>query len=332
MKLVRKSPQREPDVCAWVEEHAPLYCYGELPDAEAHRLEAHLEVCAACRDEVTAVRTVMAMLDTTPAVEPSASMLTASRIRLEEALDQVPAPHKSRFAIAIDAWRFHIAAVPALATLLVVVGIGTGGAAGYGFAHHAAVRENTAAQAQNKLPSGLPEHIANVSSISQQPGTGLVEVSYNKLVPDSTEGLPDDPKIQQLLLLASQSQTNPGVRVDSVGLLAEQCHTGSVCEQTSVRDALRAALKYDKNPAVRLKALEGLQPFVAQDTAVRDSVLEALLHDDNPGVRAEAIQMISPVGTDGSVREVLHTLADRDSNPYIRTVSQETLASEPEMQ
>jgi len=99
-----------------------------------------------------------------------------------------------------------------------------------------------------------------------------------------------------------------------------------------VRQALMASLRYDKNAGVRLKALDGLAPYIGEDEAVRNSVLEALLHDDNPGVRTQAIQMLTPVEADGSVREVLHTLANDDRNPYIRTVSQETLAQGPEIQ
>ncbi len=41
------------------------------------------------------------------------------------------------------------------------------------------------------------------------------------------------------------------------------------------------ALRYDKSEAVRLKALEGLQPYVAEDMRVRDAVLEALLNDSD---------------------------------------------------
>jgi hypothetical protein len=78
--------------------------------------------------------------------------------------------------------------------------------------------------------------------------------------------------------------------------------------------------------------LDGLAPYVAEDEAVRNSVLEALLHDENPGVRTQAIQMLTPVEADGSVRQVLHKVATEDSNPYLRTVSQETLAQGPELQ
>ena len=63
------------------------------------------------------------------------------------------------------------------------------------------------------------------------------------------------------------------------------------------------ALRYDKSEAVRLKALEGLQPYVAQDMRVRDAVLEALLNDSDPRIRSAAISELEPVAADTSVRQ-----------------------------
>jgi len=92
------------------------------------------------------------------------------------------------------------------------------------------------------------------------------------------------------------------------------------------------ALRYDKSPAVRLKALEGLQPYVTDDLRVRDTVLESLMKDPDPRVRTQAIGLLEPVGADSSVREVLHTVAARDDNPEIRLASQQVLRQIPQVQ
>ncbi|MGC2614847.1 MAG: HEAT repeat domain-containing protein, partial [Terracidiphilus sp.] len=99
-----------------------------------------------------------------------------------------------------------------------------------------------------------------------------------------------------------------------------------------IRDALMVALRYDKSEAVRLKALEGLQPYVAQDMRVRDAVLEALLNDSDPRIRSAAITELEPVESDTSVRQVLSTVANSDRNPQIRTVSRQVLRRTPEFQ
>jgi hypothetical protein len=70
---------------------------------------------------------------------------------------------------------------------------------------------------------------------------------------------------------------------------------------------------------------------VKDDTTVRDAVLAALQTDSNPGVRAEAIHLLQPVRADSSVREVLQRLAARDNNAYIRTESRALLAETPEI-
>jgi hypothetical protein len=133
-------------------------------------------------------------------------------------------------------------------------------------------------------------------------------------------------------MVASENSTSSDVRDDSVGLLAAECRAGHSCQAAGIRDALMVALRYDKNAGVRLKALDGLQPYVAEDTRVRDAVLEALLNDQDPRVRSEAVNIIEPVEADTSVRQVLHTVANSDQNPHIRTVSREVLSRVPDIQ
>jgi hypothetical protein len=174
--------------------------------------------------------------------------------------------------------------------------------------------------------------IANVSSIVREPNSEQVQVRYNKLVPSQMTGPLDDPAIRQLLMLASANSTSSNVHRDSLELLADECRAGHGCKGAGIRDVLMVALRYDHNAGVRLKALEGLQPYVAEDVRVRDAVLEALLNDSDPHIRTAAINMVEPVDGDTSVRQVLHTLAHSDRNPQIRLVSQQVLSRVPEIQ
>lgn len=324
--------------CAAMQESLVLLACGELSDEQRHRLESHVRSCENCAAEMANVNALHHLMSAKQAEELSASLLASSRMQLDEALDHLPKPGGvSIFRQMLRGWAFHVRAVPALASLLLVLGFAGGSFAGLEVAKHSRSTANADEASANLTnasiaPNALPEGIANISAVSTQPGSNLVQVRYNRLVPGTMQGQPSDPRIQQLLLLATQNRVNPGVRVDSVGLLADGCREGRDCSDTRVRQALMTSLRYDKNPGVRLKALDGLASYVAQDQAVRDSVLEALLHDENSGVRTQAIQLLSPVEADGSVREVLHTLANDDRNPYIRTVSQETLQQGPEIQ
>jgi hypothetical protein len=226
-----------------------------------------------------------------------------------------------------------IQAAPVAACLLLVAGIGAGSLGGYEYAqnraaHAAALQSATATQ---QAPA-MQAEIANISSIAREPNSEMVEVRYNQLVPQRIEGSLDSPAIQQLLMLASENAASAGVRDDSVGLLAAECRAGHSCQAEGIRDALIVALRYDKNAGVRQKALEGLEPYVAEDVRVRDAVLEALLNDSDARIRTAAVSILEPVEGDTSVRQVLHTVANSDQSPQLRTVSRQVLQREPEIQ
>jgi hypothetical protein len=232
-----------------------------------------------------------------------------------------------------------IQAAPIAACLLLVVGAGAGTLGSYEYAQtrmaHAALAGQISQVGQAspaKVDTAAPAEIASISSIVRQPNSEIVDVSYNQVVPQHMQGSLDDPKIRELLMVASQNSTSSNVRDDSVGLLAAECRAGHSCTAAGIRDVLMVALRYDKNAGVRLKALDGLQPYVAEDTRVRDAVLEALLNDQDPRVRSEAVNIIEPVEADTSVRQVLHTVANFDQNPHIRTVSREVLSRVPHIQ
>jgi hypothetical protein len=226
-----------------------------------------------------------------------------------------------------------IQAAPVAACLLLVVGAGAGILGSYEYVQSRAAR---AAQAsQNRVavePAPQSAEIASISSIVRQPNSEIVDVTYNQIVPQHMQGSLADPKIQELLMLASENSASPLVRDDSVGLLAAECRAGHSCQAAGIRDALMVVLRYDKNSGVRLKALDGLAPYVAADTRVRDAALEALLNDADPRIRTEAVNILEPVEADMSVRQVLHTVANSDQNPQIRTVSREVLSRVPEIQ
>ena len=89
-------------------------------------------------------------------------------------------------------------------------------------------------------------------------------------------------------------------------------------------------MRYDKNPGVRLVALDALKSYV-RDVRVRDVILDALLHDTNAGVRSEAIGLLDQVRADSSVREAFRQLARGDKDKFIRTQSRRYLENTPDM-
>jgi len=294
--------------------------------------------CPECHREREELLALKVLAGANPVLEPDANLIARSRLRLEEALDALP-PKRwyERLGQRMVNNFASLQAAPVAACLLLVAGAGAGSLGGYEFAQGraahaaAAMTQQSSAQAQ-PVVSATPVEIANISSIVRQPNSGIVEVRYNQVVPQRIQGSLDDPKIRQLLMVASENSASAGVRDDSVGLLAAECRAGHSCQAAGIRDALMVALRYDKNEGVREKALEGLEPYVAEDVRVRDAVLEALMYDADPRIRSAAINILEPVEADTSVRQVLNTVANSDRNPHIRTVSRQVLSRVPEIQ
>lgn len=348
--------------CEQAQESIALAVYGELPDEERHLLAQHLLECEACRAEYDAVEGLRRAMSLHPQEEPSANMVAQARLRLEEALDEVPqSGWVSRVFRRFRLGVVRLSSAPVMASALLVLGLAAGGYAGFKLGAHkrheqqskmilkalpirpaAVTIDNGAVQlAGEKRKADEPNdslvidtsaaQIANVSQILSAPNSNRVEIRFNRLVPESISGSVHDPYIRRLLLLGVVAPQNPMVRDMSVDLIARECATGR-CKQGAERRALMEALRYDSNPGVRLDALAGLQPYIASDVHVRNAVLDAMLHDSDPIVRVQAIELVAPIEADSSVRQVLHTVAAQDENPQIRNVSEQVLEQEPPVQ
>ena len=318
--------------CDVAQDNIVLLTYGELPDDRLAVLEQHLAECEACNQELKALLAIHEALATRPVEEPSPNLLAQSRMRLDEELDLIP-PHGllTRLRSNLYGWLGHIQSAPALVTLL----LGVGFISGNFLTRYQAANEQKP-PAPVVMTNAANSTIANISGITQTPNSEIVQVSYNKLVPETVQGSLDDPQIRQLLLIGTKAATSNNVRTDSVALLANECRVGHECadgpDGSGIRNGLLVSLRHDKNPSVRLKALEGLQPYVSQDQSVRDALLEALMHDANADVRIRAIGMLEPVESDTSVRQAMRTVSTSDDNPYIRNVSTHALAGTADIQ
>lgn len=317
--------------CETSQQQMILAHYGELPDEMQFPLEQHLTGCEDCRREWNALVALDEQLGALPVLEPSPNLLTASRLRLDEALDALPPRSPmQRFLGHASRWAGLLQGAPAFATLLLGVGFLSGNILNrYQVAH------------TPKLPApmilnGGNGPIASVSGIVQTPNSEVVQVNYNRLVPETVQGSLDDPQIRQLLMLGTRLASNNDVHAYSVALLAQECVAGHACDSDDgtpgIRAALLTSLRSDKSPAVRLKALTGLQPYVADDERVRDAVLDAVLRDRSSDVRAQAISMLTPVHADTSVREVLRTVSTQDANPAVRNASFQVLQGVADIQ
>jgi hypothetical protein len=308
-----------------------LAYYGELPDELAGALEQHLMACEECREELAALQGMENVLAALPVAEPTPNLLAQSRMRLDEALDAIPPRgFLTRLRTNFFVWMGHVRSAPALATLLLGVGF-----IGGNFLNRYEVANQPVPVRPGTHANPTASVIANVTGIDRTPDSELVQVHYNRVVPETVEGSLDNKEIRDLLMKGTMASAE-GVRANSVQLLASECKAGHECpareDGKGVRGALLVSLRYDKDAGVRLKALEGLESFIGQDQRVRDAVLESLAHDPDAQVRMAAVSLLTPVHADSSVRQVLRTASTQDDNPYIRTVSYNALQGSDSIQ
>jgi hypothetical protein len=316
--------------CDWVVKLIPLYFYGELPPEEEERVEEHLHGCAACAREMERQRQLAAALDRRQAEPPPllleecrADLMAAIQSRAQWAPPQaalapfqrpVRAPQgaiapKGPWSLFLEAMAatltgFHRFRQPVGALALVALGF---------FAARFTGMNPGVAQAPGLSPSG--EVYSTIRSI-QPENAGRVRIAFDETRRREVSGRMDDQGIQRLLLAAAH-ESNPAMRVESVGLLKEQ--VGS----SEVRDALLNALLHDSNAGVRMKALEGLKPL-AGDPEVRKTLAGALLSDDNAAVRMQAVDLLVTQRDDATVG-VLQGLVQRENNDYVRLKCEKAL-------
>ena len=312
--------------CDWVQQNILFYVYSELEDDARYEVEQHLARCPECAAELKATRKLHATLSQMPVEEPTPNLLTASRMRLQEALEtSTQGGWWQRLIFEPAIWLRQLRMSPALAAVIFVVGFGGGIGATY---NYLANRQPTGIAALGPTAAQTPieaSAITGIRSVTQEPGSNQVNIKYDTIQTQEAQGSLNDQRIQQLLLFAARNNYNSGVRMDSVDVLTQ------APSDTHVREALMYSLENDSNPGVRLKALEGLSGFVRQDEQVRAAVLHTLISDASQGVRLQALRLVEPMKADSNVRAVLTRLADTDQNVSIRSQARTMLAQMPEM-
>jgi hypothetical protein len=285
--------------CAEVIAQIPLYSYGELSSEAEERMESHFAACADCRRELALHRSFLDVLDQRDDVT-EAALLTACRTDLWRTLGAEAARKSGRsnwLESLTNFSRFHI-------PLRIPVGAMALFALGWFGARYAP--ENFGG-----IRAGLTQPMfSNVQSV--QPGdAGQIQIAVDEVQRRVVTGTLSDPRIQQLLLSAVREESNPGVRVESIGILQNSA------DSEEVKHALIDAVSHDPNAGVRLKALEGLKQYAADDT-VRKTLANVLLRDDNPGVRVQAIDLLT-AHHDDSIVGVLQDVMQKEDDGYIRT-------------
>jgi hypothetical protein len=293
--------------CDAVTKAIPLYYYGELaPDVE-EGVEDHLESCAACRAEMEHQRSLAAALDQN-CLAASPELLAECRHELVRAVyrEQAPAVRHR----ASDPWGLFREAFRSLWGPGIRFGQPVGAVALVALGFFAARYVPSWPTGSSLAGMAGPDSVMSSIRSVQPQADGGVRISLDETRRRVISGRLDDQKIRVLLLAAAREQDNPGVRVESVGLLKNQCGSADI------RAALLEAVLHDPNPGVRLKALEGMKSFGA-NADVRHALAQVLLKDQNPGVRMQVIDLLI-ANQDPATAGVLQTLIGKEDNNYVR--------------
>jgi hypothetical protein len=293
--------------CEEIIREIPLYCYGEVSAEVEESVEAHLDGCAECRAELARQRAFMRVLDEeahdqSPQIA-SAGLLAECRANLRVQLareletEERRAPWKGWFPSLGDFSRIHIPfRVPVGAMALIALGF-------FG-------ARFTPEQFGGLGASASGPMFSNVRSIESD-AAGNVQIAVDEVRRHMVKGNPRDPHVQELLLSAVREESNPGLRVESIGMLQNSA------DSEAVRGALLDAVTKDPNAGVRLKALEGLKSF-ADDQSVRRTLASTLIHDEDPRVRVQAIELLTAHRDDALVG-VLQSAVQKEDNDYLRS-------------
>jgi hypothetical protein len=281
--------------CAEIIRQIPLYCYGEVSSEMEERIEFHLSECAVCTAELTRHRSFLDLLNEREDLT-EASLLTGCRASLRSALSAQAAPPRRNLLDTLRSIaQFHIPfRIPVGAMALVALGF-------FGARY--------TPERFGGMRAGLAEPMfSSVRSVEDK--SGKVNISVDEVRRHVVTGTLQDPRIQELLVAAVREESNPGIRVESIGMLRNST------DSEVVRNALLDVLNHDPNAGVRLKAIDGLKSW-AGNAAVRRTLADVLLKDDNPGVRVQAIDLLT-THHDDSIVGVLQDVVQRDDNNYIR--------------
>jgi hypothetical protein len=296
--------------CAEIQADLSLYLYGELDFAAEEFIETHINACAFCQLALNREKEWHAAVNKGQQ-DVAPEFLGACRAGLLRRISQEPttASHawhrisvwlQRVFDLRVTERSYRLAA----ASFLILLG----------FAAGRLFHLSPGGQSDLNAAGFLQPAQTQVRGIVPQPD-GRVRLILQRVQVSEISGNRYDDAVRTLLLTAARQSMDPGIRMDSVEMLAGQ-------SGAEIRDALVNSIRADANAAVRVKAIESLRQFPS-DAVTRSALEFALAHDRDPGVRAEAMDVLVPAQGQvevtpqlfGILTDVIHSA---ESDDYVK--------------
>ena len=302
--------------CIEFEQSLPLYLYDEVPEDGRASFESHLAECARCRERLEQTKLLHNVLNQRPSAEPSPQLLVHCRAALEVALDRELAGVSWKSLFEQWAGYLRVSRVPAAAALALVV---FGFTLGWSLRPHSLSGPSRGSGPALSGVTGDENDLNNmrintINQVASSPQNGQVRISVDAEHQMTLQGSIDDPRIRQVLVQAVEGYDNPGIRHDSMEMLARQA------DNPAVRSALLYAIQNDPNVGVRLDALNDAAQRMEWCPELRQTLFNAVEHDRNAGVRVTAIDLLVDHADQTTLPE-LQRLAANDPDRYVRLKS-----------
>ncbi len=337
-------------------EYEPLIAealFGELSDEDRQRLEAHVESCEACAEELRSLETTLAFTAHRERPEPPESFWQHYEPRLARRMHRAEARADTAPSLGerIAAWWHNLTEMPpamrwalqgAAAVLLVAVGFGLGqqqagppadpGADPALFAGTETTSDATLAtliRAEQPVESErgtIRPHLAGIRDITYDVQAGTVEIRYNTVNDIVIRGTPDDPTVQRLLRTAMLDEQNPSARLNALQMVEQT----SPAADSQLVQALTYLAQEEDDPNMHFRAVRALRAIhtnapMGDDT--RDVLINLLLNSNHSALRIEALQALTERSTPSQPASDYLYQARTDSNSYVRYQAQQALQS-----
>jgi hypothetical protein len=300
--------------CQQAQTNLSLYLYGELEFAAEEELEQHLQGCSFCQLALSREKAWHTKLNAERRDVPLDLLAQCRRdLRVAMKAPEVKNSRRSwRFSDFLGAFDFgggQWSKRLAFASFFVFAGFSLS-------AWMDRVHLTNQLGVLNEAQMGMLNYPASRIRDIQPASNNQVRILVDRVQEQEIVGSIRDEAVRQLLLTAMRDPADPGLRVDSVEMLAGQ-------DGSDVRDALLYTVRHDENAAVRLKALEGLRRF-RDDRATHEALRSVLQYDSSPAVRSAAIDVLVPAGGPvkitpelaGTLEEIARSERDDD---YLRS-------------
>lgn len=301
-------------------ERLALYVYDELNDAERVELEAHLQACPECREELQQLRALRQAIPAKPLIEPDEATLQSLRNMVSYKIRS----GKRRQGGFGNFFASFLQPAPALrigfAAVVFILGFFLGRQQLSPQPDNADTVLQDLLTANRQIQSGnsaVNPLLASVERINYDPQSGNIEIYYTTVNDIRLKGKADNAAVRQLLREAILEEQNPTVRLHAVKA-AESIAESPVGLDQDVLQALIFLLEKEQNPGVRLKVLRALSAQMP-DPQVKSALTKILLDDPNPALRIAALEGLLAHPLSRADIDILKTVARRDPNSFIQS-------------